>query len=213
MLPKKQQVIYNCYLKNSRHGQPFQPRKDFSDISNEIKYLLVKLENFFNKYSHIKIDEYFEAPHQLHPDEKYPFLNFFTTRAAIKTYSIYKKLKEDQNPENQFDEIKESVHFIGLFCLKNKIPLKSYLSHKNGYIHSWLLHYREHKINPYSLMELGTINNSFSLLTEDERELYSNTMLEKFETFKTRYHASTKTKNYVKLLTNKIEEFVKKELQ
>lgn len=213
MLPKIQQFIYNSFLKNSRHGQPFQLRKDFSDISNEIKFLLVKLENFFNKYSHIKIDEYFEAPHQLHPDEKYPYLDFFTTRAAIKTYSIYKKQKEDENPEKQFEEIKESLKFIGMFCYKNKIQLKDYLKHKSGYMPSWVLHYKEHKINPYSIMELGSFNDVFSLITEDERELYSNTMLDKLETFKMRYHSSFKTKNFVKEVTNKIENFLKKELQ
>ena len=79
-------------------------------------------------------------------------------------------------------------------------------------MYAWLNHYREHRINPYSLMELGNTTNVFNLLTEDERELYSNTMLDKFETFKNRYHGSPKTKSFVRLVTNKIEDFLKKEL-
>ena len=86
MLNKAQEYIYNTYLKNLRDGKPFQYRKNFSDLSIEIKSLLIKLEYFFQKYSHIKINEYFEAPNKLHPEEKYPYLNFFTTRAAIRTY-------------------------------------------------------------------------------------------------------------------------------
>lgn len=212
MLSKTQEYIYNTFLKNLRFGQPFQYRKDFSDISVENKALLIKLENFFQKYNHIKIEEYFEAPRILHPDEKYPYLNFFTTRVAIRTYSVYKKQKEEENPENQFEDIKESLRFIGMFCLKNKISLKDYLNFKSGYMFSWLSHYREHRINPYSLMELGSLNNVFSLLSEDEQDLYSNTLLDKIETFKVRYHNSPKTKEYVKTITKKIEDFLKKEL-
>jgi len=212
MLTDLQKKIYNNFLKNLRHNQPFKYRKDFTDFAEKEFYTLKKLELFFQKYNHIKIEEYFEAPRFLHPDEKYPFLDYFITRPAIRTYSIYKKQKEDENPEKQFDDIKDSLRFIGMFCFKNKIDLKSYFKHKTGYMFSWLNHYREHKINPYSLMELGDINSVYSHLTEEERELFSNTMLEKFETFKTRYHTSTKTKNYVKEITNKVENFLKKEL-
>jgi len=210
MLSDFQKTIYNTFLKNSRYDLPYKLRKDFSDLDPKLKYLLQKLENFFQKYSHIKIEEYFEAPRVLHPDEKYPHLDFFSTRAAIKTYSIYKKQKEDQNPETQFEDIKESLRFIAMFCFKEKIPLKEYLNHRNGYLYSWVNHYREHKINPYSIMELGNFNNVFTLLSEDERDLFSNTMLNKFETFKTRYHSSPKTKQYVKAITQKIETFLKK---
>lgn len=212
MLTDLQKRIYNTFLKNLRHDQPFQYRKDFTDIPEKILYTLKKLELFFQKYNHIKIEEYFEAPRILHPDEKYPFLDYFTTRSAIRTYSVFKKQKEDENPENQFDEIKESLRFIGMFCFKNKIDLKSYLKHKTGYMFSWLNHYREHKINSYSLMELGDINSVYPNLTEEERQLFSNTMLEKFETFKIRYHSSPKTKAYVRQVTDKVENFLKKEL-
>lgn len=210
MVNKTQEYIYNTYLRYSRYGKPFQIRKDFSDLSTEVKSLLVKLENFFKKYSHIKIDEYFEAPIILHSEEKYPYLDFFTTRAAIRTYSIYKKQKEDENPEKQFEEIKESLRFVGMFCLKNKISLSQYLKFKNGYTYAWLNHYREHKVNPYSLMELDNLDYALNNILEEERELYANTLLDKFEVFKTRYYNSSKTKEYVKLLTKKISEFLKK---
>ncbi len=209
MLTNFQKKIYNTFLQNSRFGLLYKLRKDFLNLDPKVQHILQRLENFFTKYSYIKLTEYFEAPRVLHPDEKYPMLDFFLTRGAIKTYSIYKKQKEDQNPELQFEEIKESLRFIGMFCFKEKIKPKDYLKHQNGYLYSWINHYREHKINPYSIMELGDINNIFLLLSEDEKELFSNTMLDKFESFKNRYHSSTKTKQYVKTLTKKIEEFLK----
>lgn len=210
MVTKLQKYIYNAYLIQSRKGQPFTIRKDFSDLTYEIRNLLVKLENFFQKYSHIKIEEYFEAPLKLYPEEKYPYLDFFTTRAAIKTYSIYKNQKEEDNPENQFEEIKESLRFIGMFCLKNKINLHDYLNYKSGYTHDWLNHYREHKINLYSLMELKNIENILHNLSDEENELFFELLSKKLETFKVRYHNSNKTKQYVKTITNKIEDFLKK---
>jgi len=212
MVNKTQEYIYNTYLKYSRFGKPVQFRKDFTDLSIEIKSILIKLENFFKKYSHIKIEEYFEAPIKLYPEEKYPYLDWFSTRAAIKTYSIYKNKKEEDNPENQFEEIKESLRFIGMFCLKNRIKLKDYLNYKSGYTHDWLNHYREHKINLYSLMELQNIDSILNNISEEENEIFSNILTKKIDTFKVRYFNSKKTKEYVKTVTSKVEDFVKKEL-
>lgn len=212
MVTKLQKYIYNAYLIRSRQGQPFKIRQDFSDVSSDVKSLLIKLENFFQKYSHIKIDEYFDAPAKLYPEEKYPYLDFFTTRAAIKTYSIYKNRKEEDNPENQFEEIKESLRFIGMFCLRNKINLYEYLTYKSGYIRDWLNHYREHKINLYSLMELKNVENVLQNLSDEENEFFSDILSKKLETFRIRYFNSNKTKQYVKTITDKIENFLKKEL-
>ena len=208
-----QKKIYNCYLKNSRNGLPFQPRKDFTNISDEILISLTKLESFFLKYKHIQIEEYFEAPIFLHEDEKYPPISYFFTRSAIKTYTTYKNQKEDENPEKQFDKIKESIIFIGKFCLNNQIELKNYLTHRNSYMYSWINHYREHKINPYSLMELGNFEKVLFSLLEEERDIYASNLVEKLESFKVRYHNSYKTKNLVKESTKKIENFVKEYLQ
>ncbi len=208
-----QKKIYNCYLKNSRKGLPYQPRKDFTDISDEMSVSLIKLESFFLKYKHIQIDEYFEAPNFLHEDEKYPTLSHFFTRSAIKTYTTYKNQKEDENPEKQFDKIKESIIFIGKFCLSNQIELKNYLTHRNSYMYSWINHYREHKINPYALMELGNFERVLFSLLEEERDIYASNLVEKLECFKIRYHNSYKTKNLVKESTKKIENFVKEYLQ
>jgi hypothetical protein len=208
-----QKKIYNCFLKNSRKGKPFQPRKDFSDMSEETLTYLTKMELFFQKYSHINIEEYFEAPNCLHPDDKYPNLQYFFTRSAIKTYTVYKNIKEDENPENQFDKIKESICFIGKFCLDNGIELKNYLNFRNGYMYSWINHYREHRINPYSIMELGNFEKILFSLLEEERDMYASNLVEKIDSFKVRYHNSYKTKTFVKTATKKIENFVKENLQ
>lgn len=211
-ITKQEENIYNSYLRAYRKGQPFQPRKDFSNISSTTVLSLKKLSAFFNKFKHISSEDFFNAPLILHPDEPCPPINFFITRAAIKTYSLAMKKKQDESPEKQFDKIKESMHFIAMFCLKNKINLENYLKFKIINMPAWMQHYREHHINPYSLMELSNFEE-FKRMAEEEKAIWANDFFEKIDIFKTRYHNSPKTKQFVKEATNKIKDFIKKELQ
>ena len=204
--------IYNLYLKHSRKGLGYKTRKDFSDMDENVCTSLIKISKFLKTYNHIDWNEYFESYGELHPSEKYPNLNFFTSRLALKNYSLYKKQKELRDPENQLDDIKLSMRFIGLFCIENKIELKKYIFHKTGYTYSWLNHYREHRINPYSLMELGDIVLVLDNLENDIKTLFASNLDKNLIAFKTRYQNSQKTKSYVKELTSVIEKFVKKEL-
>lgn len=208
-----QQKIYNTFLKNLRYGKPYQYRKDFSGLNETVTNTLSRLELFFQKYKHININEFFEAPRILHPDEKYPDIKYFLSRSAIKSYTVYKNQKEDDNPENQLEDIKQSIVFIGKFCIKNGINMSEYLNHRNSYIPTWLNHYRERKINPYSIMELGNFEKTLYSLTEEEKDIYVKNLLEKIESYKVRYYNSTKTKNTVKQSTEKIKFFVQQYLQ
>ncbi len=208
-----QQKIYNIFLKNLRYGKPYQQRKDFSDLDEDIKYTLERLELFFTKYNHINIQEFFEAPNVVFTDNKYPDIKYFLSRNAIKTYTTYKNQREDENPEKQHDDIKQSVVFIGKFCIRNNIEMQNYINHKSGYIPSWVNHYRQRQINPYSLMELGNFEKTLYNLTEEEKDIYVKNLCEKVESYKVRYHNSPKTKAFVKQSTEKIKEFVKQYLQ
>jgi hypothetical protein len=210
---EQEKTIYNCYLKYSRLGNPYNPRKDFSKMDQNTIVLLKKISNFLSKFHHIRIDDYFKAPTFLHPNEEYPQLSFFTGLGATKNYSIFKKQQEDENPENQFDAIKESFRFIGLFCLENKIPVERYATHKTGYMVSWLNHYREHRINPYSLMEINDIFDVLNSLPQDEVEIFAKNLNDKLVAYKTRYISSPKTKVLVREATDKIKLFVRKNLQ
>jgi hypothetical protein len=99
-----------------------------------------------------------------------------------------------------------------MFCLKNRIPLESYLNHRTGNMPTWMQHYREHHVNPYVLFELGDLN-TFRTLDEDERVIWSGDFFERIDVYKTRYYNSEKTKHLVKEAVKKIKEFLKKELQ
>ena len=211
-LTKHEENIYNCFLKAYRKGQTFQPRKDFSRITPTILLSLKKLNAFFAKFKHISPDDFFAAPNVLHPDEPCPHIDFFITRTAIRAYSLSIKKREDESPEKQSEKIKESIRFIAMFCLKNRILLDEYLKFKVANMPVWMQHYREHTVNPYSLMEIGSID-TFKNLAEDEKALWAGDFFEKIDCYKTRYHNSPKTKFLVREATKKIKDFLKKELQ
>lgn len=204
--------IYNCYLKNFRKGQPYKARQDFSNLEPNVSAYLQKISYFLKKYNHIDCEEYFESFNVLHPNEKYPPLNHFISRSALKTYALYKKQQEDRNPEKQLDKIKESMRFIGLYCINNNIPLHKYLNFKVGYSYSWLNHYREHRINPYCLFELGDVFGILNEVPRDELYLFANNLYENLIAFKDRYDKSKLTKEFVKAATHKVKFFVEKEL-
>jgi hypothetical protein len=211
-IKEKYKKIYNCFLKHYRNGEPFQQRKDFSSLNGNTRTDLLKVGSFLEKYPQINWDEFFGAFRFLHPDEKTPNLNFFATRAAIKIYNTYKNIKELENPENQMEEIKKSYHYIGMFCLEYKLNLDDYIKHKAINMYSWIKHYRDRRINLYSLMELGDIQSQLSRLPEDELQLYANDLIQKINKIKLNYRNSTTVKNYVKNLKQKTNFFLETHL-
>jgi len=212
-LTEFQKRIYNTYLKYSRNGMPFKYRENFDKMSDFMVLTLKKLSLFFNKHEHLNLNDFFEAPLEVYEDQPYPKIDYFLSRSAIRSYSIFKTQKENQNPEKQLDSIKESFLFIMKFCLENHISVESYLNHKNGISCSWLNHYRERKINPYSLMELGDLIKSIDEHPKDIIDLFAQDLNDKIIKFKIRYKQSPKTIDFVKNGTDKIKVFVKKKLQ
>lgn len=210
-LNRTEQSIYNTYLKILRGDQPYQPRKNFNDLSLEVKICLNKLNNFFNKFSHISWEEFFKAPLALHPTEKLPPLKFYVTRQAIRSYSLYYKQLLNQSPDKQLDKIKQSFYFIAKFCLQHKISLEKYINFKIGNMPIWMQHYREHQINIYSLME---ITNFSDLKNQNLEEIsyWCPDLLENINAYKTRYYNSPRAQQFIKEGTKKIQNFIKQEL-
>jgi hypothetical protein len=206
-----EQFIYNTHLRFSRNGQGWRPRKDFSDITPTTVLILDKLKTFFHKFSHIKIEDFFEAPLILHPDETYPPLKYFTSRAAIKAFTLSQRKKIDQSPDHQLEAIKEGFEFIVKFCLTNSLEFEEYPSHKKFNMPSWLEHYRLHQVNPYCFMSFTSLN--FDDLNEEDLVYWAPNLKEIFNSFKNRYHNSIKAKPFCKKAFDKLKNFVHNELQ
>ena len=208
----KEKQIYNTYLATTRQSQnkPFKLRENFEDFKNN--QTLTRLTNFFGRYPHIKPQDFFKAPYEVQPDTAHLELSYFLTRAAIKAYSLYQQKIKNTSPESQLEDIRKSLQFIGSFCLKNRILLEDYLNHKTGCIYSWMMHYREHYINIYSIFELGDVMNVLNKISTEEKKILVDDLQSTVGTFKIRYFNSQATKNFVQEGTKKIKNFLKENL-
>ena len=211
-MTEQEKFIYNTYIAvtRSKQNKPFKLRKDFTDFKHAAP--LSKLASFFKRYPHIKPEEFFKAPYEVYSDTEYLELNYFLTRAAIKAYSLYQQKLRDVSPDLQIEDIKKSLQFIGSFCLKHKIYAEDYLNHKTGCVYSWMMHYREHYINVYSVFELGNIMSHLSQVAADEKRIFVDDLQQTLGAYLTRYHKSTLAKNIVQQGTEKIKKFLKEHL-
>jgi hypothetical protein len=209
-ITEKQKQIYNCYLKFSRRGEPYNPRKNFDNINSSTRIDLYKLENFFNKFKHINLNFFFESFSFVYPNENYPPLSFFTSRKAIKCFSLYKDHKENSSPDSQLDEIKNSIIYLGSFCLRERINMDAYIKHKTLCMPTWVKHYKEGKINIYSLISIG-VSAEFFMLQEDERNIWIPNLIKNIESYKIRFN-NCNSKEKIILWVTKTKDFVKKNL-
>ena len=199
------QAIYNSYLRNCRKNLPFKYRKNFNNLNENLLNVLFKLNSFFKKYHYIDIDDFFNAPNIVYPNEKYPYIDFFIKRQAIKAYQLSLKEKKLKPIQEQLLDIKKSLKFIADFCLLNKISLKDYSVFKNENSHMpyWSTHYREHKLNVYSLIDVIDWRE-FDNLTQDEKEIWFPGLQNDLQHCKIQYNNSPEIKSKIKNIINKL---------
>jgi len=193
----------------SSQNKPFTLRKNFDGFEDKPEYLYIKkISKFLNKFPQIKPELYFKAPFMIYDDLDYISLDFFTTRKALKAYTVYMKQKNEESPDSKehLEFIKESLRFIAMFCIKNKIPIREYVTHKTGVTYSWMKHFKEHNISVYVLFELPNIFNIVGQTPEDEKELFLGDIGNKLHIYKMKYMNSKEAinlirKGYKKIIT------------
>lgn len=213
MTPREQQ-IYNTYLRISRtaRGQQWKPRKDFEGFADtDDGYYVTRLGLFFNKFPQIVVDDFFQAPFALYPDEQYVGLKFYITQKAINAYAVYNKQRQEESPDNQaqLDFIVESMKFIGNYCRENALDLSEYISHKIGISYAFAIHYKHKKVSIYSLLFFPKFEKNVYLLEPDERMLFFDSDSPIFTKFKTRLHISSKAKDLLQTGFKRIDNFLK----
>jgi hypothetical protein len=125
-----------------------------------------------------------------------------------------KQLQEkDPDCDDQIEFIQNSIKFIGLFCIKNKIKIDSYVDHKTGITYDWMKHVKNNEISIYSLMEFKELFEKVMGVPEDERELFLGDLSKRFYAFKDRYIKSQTAKYLVKEGMTRIKEIVESKLQ
>jgi len=122
-----EKIIYNNFLEVSKkvNNKPVKYIKNFDNFPDENYIIVSKLSNFFYKFKHLKIKDFFEAPYFVY-DENYFDLKFYLSPKAIKAYTLYNDKFLLNNPDNvnTLSKIQESIKFIYNYCKENNITLK-----------------------------------------------------------------------------------------
>ena len=175
-----QKHIYNCYLSSLAKAQkrPFRFREDFDGMEQGKLAALERLESFFVAHPHMNVALFMDAPYKVYTDKDRYALDFYLKPMAFKTYFMYLNFLDMQNPDHpeNLNIIKEGIIFIKNFCLEQKIPLMSYLSHTEAVTYSWCQHLLSQKISIYNLLAFSHFGiNIYMLISRmptDERELF-----------------------------------------
>jgi len=156
MISKKEEQIYNSHLYTSRkvNNKPVRLRSNFTKLADKDIVCLKKLSSFFYRYKHINLQDWFTAPYKIYSgEEQYYDLHFFTTRKALKCYTMYMKQLEVEDPDSDdaINRMKECLAFIYRYCVDNNITLEQYNQSMSANIPTVIAHLKEHKINFYTL--------------------------------------------------------------
>lgn len=214
-LTELEKLLYNKHLAVSRSlkNKPFRIKKDFTDIVDTDKHKFLKrISVFFKKHSSVDPDTFFKAPYMLYPDVEYFGLDFFSTMRAIKSYTLYKKQIFIQDPDSQIESVKDSLRFIANFCIEKRIQFYQYSNFRLSDTFAWLAHYKENKINIYSIMEYQNTYSSVKSLSEDIQHMFAKDFIENFQTLHSNYNNSTHLKKYMQKAIPAISMFIEKQL-
>ena len=207
--------LFNKHLivSRSERNKPFKIKKDFANVVDTDKHKFLKrISVLFQKHPEIDPDTFFKAPYKLYPDVEYFGLDYFSTMRAIKSYTMYKKQIFLQDPDSQIEQVRDSLKFIANFCIENKIYFHQYPYHQTSDLFTWMQHYKQNKINIYSVMEFTNIFSSVKSLAEDVQKFFVGEFIEQFQNLYMLYNKSSQLKPYIKKALPVLSNFVEKQL-
>lgn len=202
MISDIEKQIYNSFIISNRKAKnlPFTFRKNFKNIDSSTELYLKKLSQFFIKYKHVNRDDFFIAPYIIYNTNTYYDLHFFTTRKAIKCYTIYIKNKQTSIPDNDdtINDCKAGLKFIYTFCKDININITQYKNYigRDETIPAILQHLRDHSINFYILHGLK-FEDSLKKIEPDIINFIISDFWSIFKQTQIKYLTSTKLKQTI----------------
>lgn len=195
--------IYNKYLKISRinSNKPYKSRLNFENFEQEENYIYVKkLSIFFEKYNHIKIEDFFYAPYFIYPKcSKSYDLKFYSSYNAVKVYNLFEKKLLSINPDNEIvlNRTKDGIKYIMSFCKDNNIKYNEYFDHVTDKMNSFWNHLKENKINVYCLFLCEKLYTIYNKSDKDVINFMLNDLMRNINLYRTVYYNSKNTKKMI----------------
>jgi len=214
---EKEHRIYNSFLAISRSKQnkPFKLRKDFIGFENTADYIYIKrLNTFFGKFPHIDINTYFKAPFEIYKDQPFFDLAFYASQKGIKAYTTYFKTIKQQAPDSpdQIEFIKQSLKFIGNYCIQHNINITQYIEHKKFNNYPWVEHLTKNQISVYILLAFPNLYNIINTIPRDEVELFLGDIYPNLFDLQNKFDKSTDAKRICQTGILKINEYINSEI-
>lgn len=210
IVSESEKRIYNAYLIATRlkNGKPVKLRKNFDNMKEEHVVVLHRLDSFFKNYPHINLDSFFEAPYKVYPDSDYYNLDYYISANAKKTYTLYMKSIETEDPDTpeSLKRLIESLNFICKYCKQQNISLLEYNNYCEGTVPVFVDHLKNHKINYYTLHALTF--NKINVESEILEFSFSN-FFSTFQKTKNKFYVSKKMRELAKQAINKITTILK----
>jgi hypothetical protein len=198
-MTEKEKIIYNSFLEVSKkvNNKPVRYRKNFNNFPDENYIIVTKLNNFFNKFNHLKIKDFFEAPYFVY-DENYFDLKFYLSPKAIKAYTLYNDKFLLNNPDDNKTLLKmqSSVKYIYDYCKKNNIDIQKYLNAKEGEYNVFLKHIKNRDVIIFILFAFNNLENILSSIDPEIKNMYSSNF-SRLNYIRTKYYSSSKAKKII----------------
>jgi hypothetical protein len=209
--------IYNTHLVTYRqkNNLPYTLRKNFKDLDDKTVVHLKRLANFFARFKHIDISEFFHAPYEIYPDDEYKFdLPFYISPKAAKIYTMYmqKRLNDLPDSPEQLEYIRKSLKYILQFCYDNTIEIDDYIKHKTNKINSFYIHLKEHHVCVYALFGFSGMGSEVVAGDKPYLEFMLKDIFSKLDLYRTKYYSSKVARPLVQRGIEKIKETLKKKL-
>ena len=203
-----EKIIYNNFLEVSKkiNNKPVKYRKNFDNFPDKNYIIINKLSNFFSKFNHLKIKDFFEAPYFVY-NENYFDLKFYLSPKAIKAYTLYNDKFMLNNPDDEktLSKMQESIKFIYSYCKENNIDIKNYLTSKEGEYNVFLKHIKNRDIIIFILFAFSNFEKILNTIDNETKSMYSSNFL-RLNYIRTKYYSSSKAKKII----NKFKIFVEK---
>jgi len=218
MINEKEKDLYNTYLAVSRstRNKPFSIRKNWDGFESSKEYLYIKkIYNFLLQFPQIKPQLYFKAPYMLYEDADFIDLQFFCTQKAISAYSTYLRQLQEESPDSKhhIEFIKDSLRFIGMFCIKKNIPLEAYSTYSEATTYTWMKHVKEHNVSIYVMFNFSDIFNVIRGTPNDELDLLLGSIAVGLAGYKNKYDMSKEARRIVKEGFNRIVPIINKSIR
>lgn len=203
--------IYNIYLKTLGENQnrPYNTKKDFSNLTDDVKMTLKRLVIFFDTYKDVNPIVFFRAGFK-HEKQNFLELKFFSSLKASRIYAKYIREKYANSVDNEenIKDFKEGIIFIYDFMKENNLNLQDYVNKVNESGVPWfIVHLKKQNISFYHIhaldITLDKFPNDFRELVMDDFENIFFSTKKNFENSMVMKKIGTKLNSFLKREKNR----------